>query len=70
MAEARSRDRWTHTSTLLAMLANIHRDPKKKSSPYRPADFSPFRPKEKVVRDKVPITALKIFLRQEQVANG
>jgi len=41
MAEARTRDGWAHTSTVMALLANCHRDPKK-TKPYRPADFDPF----------------------------
>ena len=45
MAEARARQAWAHTSTVLAMLANVNRDPKK-HGPYRPEDFhlhgSPF----------------------------
>jgi len=40
MAEARSRDRWAHTSALIAMTVNCHRDAKK-SRPFKPADFDP-----------------------------
>ena len=40
MAESRSRDRWNHTSAILAMLANVHRDPKK-SRKFKPRDFHP-----------------------------
>ena len=40
MTEARSRAQWTHTSALLALLANCHRDPKRRR-PYVPADFLP-----------------------------
>jgi hypothetical protein len=29
MADSRGRDNWNHTSSLLAMLFNINRDPKK-----------------------------------------
>jgi len=29
MADGRARERWTHTSWLLAMMANVNRDPKK-----------------------------------------
>ena len=42
MAEARLEDEWNHTSALLALLANVNRDPKK-HGPYRPEDFHPFR---------------------------
>jgi len=40
MAGARQKQEWSHTSALLAMLANCHRDPKK-TRPYKPADFQP-----------------------------
>ena len=40
MAEARSRDNWSHTSAILAITANCHRDPKK-FRPFTPADFDP-----------------------------
>ncbi|MFB3894591.1 MAG: hypothetical protein ACE15C_21525 [Phycisphaerae bacterium] len=41
MAEARARDNWAHTSTVLALLANVNRDPKK-GRPFKPADFDPY----------------------------
>jgi hypothetical protein len=41
MADGRQRAAWGHTSTLLAMLANVNRDPKK-SRKFRPADFDPY----------------------------
>lgn len=40
MAEAKSKELWAHTSTLLAMIANVNRDPKK-HGPFKPADFNP-----------------------------
>jgi len=40
MAEARVDAEWNHTSAILAMLANVNRDPKK-HGPYRPEDFHP-----------------------------
>ena len=40
MAESNSRQRWAHTSTVLAMIANVNRDPKK-HGPFKPADFNP-----------------------------
>jgi len=46
MAEAKARDEWAHTSCVLAMIANAHRDPKKTRA-YRPSDFSPFEKKRK-----------------------
>jgi len=46
MAEAKARDHWAHTSCVLAMIANAHRDPKKTRA-YRPSDFNPFARKRK-----------------------
>lgn len=40
MGEGRSRSMWAHTSALLAMEANLHRDPKKSRS-FKPDDFNP-----------------------------
>ena len=41
MADARSRDEWSRMSSLMALLANCHRDPKK-SRVLTPRDFDPF----------------------------
>jgi hypothetical protein len=57
MAEARSCQAWNHTSALLAMLANVHRDGKKTRA-LKPADFHPHR-REKRVAGKVGIGVLK-----------
>lgn len=46
MAEAQGRGRWAHTSAILALIANVNRDPKK-TRPYRPSDFDPFSASEK-----------------------
>ena len=40
MADGRSRDEWGRMSSLLAVLANCHRDPKR-SREYRASDFNP-----------------------------
>lgn len=42
MAEARCRERWNHTAALMALIANCHREPRKKPTPYKPADFHPY----------------------------
>jgi len=49
MAEAKSRESWAHTSALMALIANVNRDPKK-TRPFKPADFDPYTAKDK--RDK------------------
>jgi hypothetical protein len=60
MAQARSRQAWAHTSTVLAMLANVNRDPKK-TRPFKPADFDPHKASilEKRPMAKVSIDVLK-----------
>ncbi len=40
MSEARIEQAWNHTAAVLAMLANINRDPRKGRA-LRPADFHP-----------------------------
>lgn len=40
MAQARQQEAWNHTAALLAMLANVNRDPKKGRA-LRPTDFHP-----------------------------
>lgn len=47
MAEARSRSIWGPASHLLALLANLHRDPKKRRRPFRAAEFDPHRPRRR-----------------------
>lgn len=48
MVEARTQDEWARLSSLMALLANCNRDPKR-SKPYQPHDFDPFgrRPEPK-----------------------
>lgn len=50
MVDARQRNEWDHTSTMMALLANIHRDPDKTSA-ISPQEFNPFlcdKPRERV----------------------
>jgi len=41
MAEARGRDEWGRMSSLLALIANVNRDPRR-SRAFKPADFNPY----------------------------
>ena len=40
MAQERQRDQWAHTSLVLSVIANIHRDPKK-GHRFTADDFNP-----------------------------
>lgn len=70
MAEGRSRDEWARTSSLLALIANAHRDPKKTRA-FKPGDFDPFTKPTKPMM--VGVEVLKdVFLHgkvPEQVGN-
>jgi len=41
MSEGNSRAHWAHTSAVLAMIANVNRDAKKRPRAYQPSDFDP-----------------------------
>jgi len=60
MHESRVRDQWNHTSSILALTANCHRDPKKTAS-FAPQDFHPLE-KPRSVRRGQRITANNIGL--------
>ncbi len=47
MAEERQRDQWSHTSLVLSVIANIHRDPKR-AGRFSADDFNPFTVKQPV----------------------
>ena len=55
MAEGRDRARWRHTSALMALTANVNRDPKK-GRPFEPADFDPHSNDEKASEDVIEVT--------------
>ncbi|MBE7466817.1 MAG: hypothetical protein HS116_25380 [Planctomycetes bacterium] len=46
MSEGHGRAAWAHTSAILALLANAHRDPKKHSA-FTPGDFNPYEAQER-----------------------
>lgn len=66
MAEARGRDRWAHTSSVMALIANVNRDPKKGLA-FRPSDFNPYARKRE---GGIPVTAENIGLLKGLVKGG
>jgi len=61
MADAASRDRWQHTASLMALLANCHRDPKK-SRAFRPKDFHPFeKSRRRLSGQKPPKAGIEVL---------
>jgi len=58
MAEGLGRERWDHTSALMALVANVNRDPKKGRA-FRPSDFDPYARTDRRVAGKEELALLK-----------
>ena len=62
MTEARGRFEWGQTASLMALIANVLRDPKK-SRTVKPSDFNPYNAKPKT---KAPVSILRdIWCKQD-----
>ena len=61
MADGRMRQAWNHTSTVLALIANVNRDPKK-SKAFGPKDFHPYETRKAERPVKADISILKKFV--------
>ncbi len=59
MVDARRQDQWSHTAAVMALVANVHRNPKRRSSPYSPAEFHPLAERKQVSVAKVGVRVLK-----------
>ena len=69
MAESRERTEWGRLSSLMALVANAHRDPKR-SSTVRPERFNPYAHSSGELtrrnRPKAPLTVLRdVFCRKD-----
>ena len=61
MHEGRARDLWTHTSSVLALIANVNRDTKRRK-PFSPDDFNPYAERRRGRSAGMPITTDNIAL--------
>ena len=68
MADAASRDRWNHTASLLALITNCHRDPKKARAA-RPKDFHPHAKGHRCRHERKPRVGVDV-LKQVFVDRG
>jgi len=66
MVEGRQQSEWQHTSNIMALIANVNRDPKKHRA-YKPTDFDPFSKKRK---QPVVITKDNIGLLKREFVGG
>ena len=72
MLRGHREETWAHTSSLMAMLVNIHPFRKKGSRLASPDEFNPMMTSRKASRDDVikgPISALKIFVGKRHDGN-
>jgi hypothetical protein len=42
-ASGRQRDQWNHTASIIAQIAEVHRDPKKRPRPYDASEIHPMK---------------------------
>jgi len=69
MAEGRCKERWRHTSSMLALHANINRDSKKRASPFTPDDFNPYSAvgkRDTIQLGKQGVQALRCFVKDKK----
>ena len=62
MAEGAQKERWARTSSMMALIANVNRDTRKRPQPFRPEEFDPFADTgraEPVVLDRSTIGQLR-----------
>ena len=57
MAEGRNRAAWARTATILALIANVNRDPK--TPAFKPDQFDPYTPSRPAPVTDAPITVLR-----------
>lgn len=59
MAEGRSKADWATASSLMAMTANVNRDPKRRAQPFGPEDFNPWTETRQAKRSGVTWVSAK-----------
>lgn len=71
MADGRRAEQWVYWSSLMALLANCHRD-QKKSKPARPLDFNPYFANPDANRKTVAelIGVMRSLSPMEKMLNG
>ena len=63
LADARGRFEWEQTASLMALIVNLMRDPKK-NKPVKAEDFNPYTVKEKAFL-KAPLSVLRdVFVKK------
>lgn len=70
MAEGRTREAWTRTSSALAAIFEVHRDRRKRGRPFRPEEFDPFVARKKrfrmTVKELTPMLASLMGIERQE----
>ena len=71
MVDGRQRDNWSHTAQMMALEANINRDPKR-SRAFNASDFYPFRIDQHEKRIKVKDLGIlkRVFVDRKEGEKG
>ncbi len=69
MAEGRVRESWNHTSSILALIATVNRDRKKRSRPFDPREFHPMG-KKGSSREGIAVTSGDIGILKQVFVKG
>lgn len=64
MANGRGQHEWQQTGSMLALIANVHRDPKRRSEPFKVADFDPYAKRKEPEVVKVPFSTFMAIAKQ------
>lgn len=70
MLDARCREHWSHTSVILALIANVNRDPKKHSQPFSPDEFNPYEQQSKAKEEPIARVGVDMLRRLFIDGNG
>ena len=68
MADFRNREDWERTANVMALIANCNRDPKKRPSPYSPAEFGRYA--RATATAGITVTKETIGLMRAEFENG
>jgi len=66
MAEARGRAEWDRTAAILALTANINRDPRR-GRPLTPADFNPYAKHSPAKVIKADFSIFQLLVKKPEV---
>ena len=70
MAEGRVRQEWNQTSSILALIATVNRDRKKRSRPFDPKEFHPLENAGQTRKDGFAVKSGDISILKQVFVKG